>query len=257
MITGYLVYNQTVRIDESLAILSVSGKKPVNAIIRFNNSILAMLFIPVVLFAVLSPWIPMDRAAGLLGAALLAALRGLFRFIGWIMSFFSAEEVADIPQDAPPPEQDFSGFMEEATETPAWLALLETIIHVLMQILVVGLIAAAIAYGAYRLYKRFLATRGRGGEEGPDGDTSEYIGPKLAVKPIVEALGSLLRRLSPKTENEKIRRMYYKKVYRHIKRGAAIQQTDTTGEIADKLRPAEDIDDLTRLYEKARYSDSI
>ena len=254
LIAGYLVYNQTIRIDESLDILSVAGKKPVSAILRFNNSILAMFLIPVVLFASISPWLPLDRAARLFGVAALAAIRGLFRFIGWLMSLFQSEQPAEIAEDAPP-EQDMGGMLEEASETPAWLALLEIIINTLMQILVVGLIAAAIAYGAYKLYKRFLATRGSGGKDDEQGDTSEYIGPKIAAKPIAEALGNLLRRLSPKSESEKIRRIYYKKVRRHIKRGADIKRVDTTGVIAEKLRPAENIDELTAQYERARYGD--
>ena len=254
MITGYLIYNQTIRIDESLSILSAAGKKPVTAILRFNNSILALFLIPVLLFAIVSPWLPLDRAARLLGTVAIAAIRGLFRFIGWLLSLFAKDEPAEVLQDTPP-EQDMGGFMEEAAETPAWLALLEMIINTLIQILIVGLIAAAIAYGAYRFYKRFLATRGRRDENEPEGDTSEYIGPKIAAKQIAEALGSLLRKLSPKSESERIRRMYYKKVRRHIKKGAAIRRVDTTGEIADKLRPAENIDDLTALYERARYSE--
>ena len=258
IITGYLVYNQTVRIDESLAILSISGKKPVNAILRFNNSILMMFLIPVVLFAAVSPWLPLDRAASLLGAVLLIGVRSLFNFIGWILSLFGSKEPTEIMQDAPPPDQDMDLFMEEAPETPAWIALLETIVNVLIQLLLVGFIAAAIAYGVYRLYKLFIATRGRGGADEPDGDTSEYIGPKLAAKPIAEAIGELLRRLSPRSEAERIRRMYFKKVRRHIKRGSAvILRSDTTGEIADKLRPAEDIDDLTAQYDRVRYGDNI
>jgi len=251
-ITGYLVYSQTVRIDESLEVYQFSGKKPVAAILRFNNAILAVFLIPVVMFAALSPWLPLDRAASLLGQALLAGLRGLFWFIGWIMSFFNSEP--ETPMDeTPPPAQEMAPMMEEASETPAWIAFIEMLVNILMQIALVGLIAAAIAYGAYRFYKRFIATRGSGagGEDG--GDISEYIGPKLALKPIAEALGGLLRRLSPKTEEEKIRRMYFKKVRWHIKRGAEVKPADTAQEIAVKLRPAEDIGELTSLYERARY----
>ena len=253
IITGYLVYNQTVRIDESLAILSASGRKPVMAILRFNNSILAIFLIPVIMFAIISPWLPLDRATGLLGVMLLAGLRALFRFFSWIMAMFDSGEPEEIPEDPPPQEQDLGGFMGDANEQPAWLALIEMIINVLLQLALVAFIAALIAYAAYKLYKRFLATRSSGGEDALGGDTSEYIGPKLAAKPIAEALGNLLRRLSPKSEAERVRRLYYKKVRRHIKKGAAVRQTDTTGEIAATLRPIENIDGLTSQYERARY----
>ena len=257
IIIGYLVFNQTIRIDESLSILSTSGRKPVNAILRFNNSILMMFLIPVVLFAAISPWLPLDRAARLLGAVLQAGARGLINFIRWIISLFGAKEPAEVPQDEPPLEQDMGFIVEEAAEPPAWMALLETIINVLIQLLIVGLIAAAIAYGIYKFYKLFIATRGKGGADEPDdSDTSEYIGPRFAAKPIAEAIGGFLRRFSPKSEADRVRRMYYKKVRRHIKRGsAAIRRIDTTGEIADKLRPVENIDELTVQYDRVRYGD--
>ena len=256
LITGYLVYNQTARIDESLEIMEFSGRKPVAAIIRFNNAILAAFLIPVVLFAIISPWLPLDRAARLFGAAALAAIRGIFRFVGWFLSLFGSEEPAAQVEELPPVEQDLGPLVGQAAETPAWMQLLETIINVLIQITVVALIAAAIAYGAYRFYKLFVATRRTRGKDEPEGDVSEYIGPVLAVKPLAEALNSLLRRLMPKTEAEKIRRTYYKKVQWHIKHGAAVRGADTSGEIAVKLRPSENIDGLTALYERARYSDS-
>lgn len=255
MITGYLVYNQTIRIDESLGILQFSGKQPVNAIIRFNNAILAVFLIPVVLFAIMSPWLPLDRIAGLIGMVLIAVLRVVFRFVGWFMSLFESES-AEVPPDEIPPEPDSGPFMADTQETPAWLALIQAIINVLLQILIVALIAGALAYGAYRFYKKFVATRGKGGGEAIAGDTSEYIGPKLAAKPIAEALNSLLRRLSPRSESERIRRLYFKKVRWHIRHGAEIQRADTAGQIAAKLRPAENIDELTAQYERARYSDA-
>ena len=252
MIAGYLIYSQSARIDESLEILSVAGKKPVTAIIRFNNNILAVFLIPVALFALVSPWLPLERVTRLLGESALAALRGLFKLIDWIMSLFRKEQ-QPIAEETPPMEQGMGGFMGEAAETPAWLALLDAIIRALMQILLVAGIAAALAYAAYRFYRRFLATRGSSEKNIEDDDTSEYIGPKLAARPVAEAIAGLLRRLGPKTEKEKIRRAYFKKVRRHIQRGAAVRQSDTAGEIAVIIRPLEDIDDLTSLYEGARY----
>jgi hypothetical protein len=252
-IAGYLVYTQSARIDESLQILSVAGKKPVHAIMKFNNNILAIFFIPVILFAAISPWLPLEQAARLLGAVLIAGLRGFFRFIDWLINLFNKEQPAIIDGESMPIQQDFVD-LPEASETPAWIALLDLIVRTLMQILIVAGIAAALAYGAYRFYRRFIATRDKGGGFSEDGDTSEYIGPKLAAKPIANAIAGLLNRLAPKTEAEKIRRAYYKKVRRHIRQGAAVAQQDTAREIASKIRPRENIDDLTSLYERARYS---
>ena len=50
-----------------------------------------------------------------------------------------------------------------------------------------------------------------------------------------------------------IRRVYAKKINRHIRRGTYISLSDTTGIIGNKIRPDENIDELTAMYEKVRY----
>jgi hypothetical protein len=50
-----------------------------------------------------------------------------------------------------------------------------------------------------------------------------------------------------------LRRAYVKKVNKHIKYGVGIQNADTTDIVADKIRAAENIDELTTKYEKVRY----
>ena len=50
-----------------------------------------------------------------------------------------------------------------------------------------------------------------------------------------------------------IRRAYEKKVNSHIKQGTIVNDHDTTDIIADKIRDAEDIDELTAKYENVRY----
>jgi len=69
---------------------------------------------------------------------------------------------------------------------------------------------------------------------------------------IMGDLRALLPRLKIRHSNA-TRRAYAKKVNKHIKNGVQIRSADTTVTIADKIRPAENIDELTALYEKVRY----
>ena len=50
-----------------------------------------------------------------------------------------------------------------------------------------------------------------------------------------------------------LRRAYAKKVNNHIRQGVLIENYDCTDRIADKIRNAENIDELTENYEKIRY----
>jgi len=65
-----------------------------------------------------------------------------------------------------------------------------------------------------------------------------------------------LRELFPRFKNKyghPIRRAYAKKVNKYIKSGVDILGADTTDIIANKIRTAEDIDELTAKYERVRY----
>jgi len=50
-----------------------------------------------------------------------------------------------------------------------------------------------------------------------------------------------------------VRRAYVKKVNKHIRKGMYVTSSDTTGIIGNKIRPSENIDELTATYEKVRY----
>ena len=65
----------------------------------------------------------------------------------------------------------------------------------------------------------------------------------------------LSRLFGPLSERERIRRLYYKTVRRHIRRGLMVGRADTTGRICEKIGRREDIGRLTELYDEARYGD--
>jgi len=69
---------------------------------------------------------------------------------------------------------------------------------------------------------------------------------------ILGDLRALLPRLKLRSRNG-VRRAYARKVNGHIKGGVYIRGADTTNVISNKIRPLEDIDELTAMYEVVRY----
>ena len=110
-------------------------------------------------------------------------------------------------------------------------------------ILVVALIILA-AYGFYKyFYKKFS-------KNNDDALSSDTI---IALKSnVMNDLLDLLPRFKNKYSHP-VRRAYTKKVNKHIKTGTDILTADTTDIIANKIRTAEDIDELTAKYERVRY----
>jgi hypothetical protein len=258
-VAAYVAHSQTLRVDESLAILPASAERPTGAILRVNNAMLAAFLAAAGALALLAARLPLGRAAGLLGGAALAALRMLLSAILAVVRLFSSGEAPQQDDAPPPPTAAAEPFaLPEAEEAPAWAQALGAIALRVAWAALAAAAAFAVAYGCYRLYRRFYGVRYS------DGDLREYIGPARgaggarakarAGGRARAALASLGRRLLPKTEAERIRRAYFKKVRRHIKRGAGVLPADTAGEIAAKILPEEDIGDLTSLYNRARYS---
>lgn len=77
------------------------------------------------------------------------------------------------------------------------------------------------------------------------GDETESLSGSLLAD-----LQSLLRR---REKLHPTRREYYKKITRHMRRGIAIFHHNTTAQISEKIRPTEDINELTARYEQVRY----
>ena len=57
------------------------------------------------------------------------------------------------------------------------------------------------------------------------------------------------------TPEKKIRRLYFHKISRFMKKGDRIKPANTPVEIERALRDQENLQALTRVYQKARYSD--
>jgi len=80
-----------------------------------------------------------------------------------------------------------------------------------------------------------------------DGTLDDTQSHKFRFSDITDLFG---RNRGPK---HPIRKAYIKKVRSHIKQGTIVLDAHTTDTIANSIRPKENIDDLTKSYDQARY----
>ncbi|MCL2528571.1 MAG: hypothetical protein FWE42_09165 [Defluviitaleaceae bacterium] len=106
---------------------------------------------------------------------------------------------------------------------------------------------AIIIFALYLFIRYFYNRRKKQQNTDPDSDENIALG-----RNIIDDFRDLLPKFNRYSKNP-IRRAYAKKINWHIRRGADVRKSDTTDIIADKIRKAEDIDELTAMYEKARY----
>ena len=115
-----------------------------------------------------------------------------------------------------------------------------------MDILAFILIPLLIGFLIWKFYKRFRDKRNKNSSDA-SGDTVIALESN-----VMNDLLELLPRFKNKYGHP-VRRAYAKKVNKHIKTGTDILTADTTDIIANKIRTAEDIDELTAKYERVRY----
>jgi hypothetical protein len=247
MLFCYILHTQTAQVDSSLDVLSGSAKQPIGTMLRFNNILIAVFLLPVLVAGLLSPLFPLDRLLGGLWGMLSILLR---RFFAFISGFFTGEEILFDESTQEQSGNMLDGVMlDSSTQRPAWVETLEEIFRTAL-IVAIGIGAVLLVlYAAYRLYKRFYASRST------DGDVREYIGPEIDRDRLQDLWRGVRSRLPVfgRSEEEKIRRQYFRRVRRHIRKGVAVAKADTTGQIEGKIRPSEDITALTEQYDRARY----
>lgn len=245
VIACYFVCYQTLRVDEALSFLPATGRKVVPSILRFNNIILLGFLVPVLLAAALAVRFPLN---GLFNA-IAAAFKQIVRWIFGLLAKFGGEAQEEIPPETLEPSPSYGLPETEPGDSSRFLEILEQIILRTVQVALVVGVVALIIYALRKLYKRFYASKAK------DGDVREYIGPELQIEALKASWHGLLGRLPRfgRSESERIRKIYYKRVNRHIWQGAQVSKADTTGDIRRKLAEADDLTELTDSYNNARY----
>jgi hypothetical protein len=240
----YITAAHVSNIDESLSVLTLHGSQPVKPIHKFNNRVIFYYVAIVVLIASIAFYIPSDFLLPLLSGIFTGFFRILASIIRFITGLFSrgeqppAEEAAgEIPND----------IMMNQAEPNEFLQLLERIFMYTAYTAAAVLIIAAICYGAYWLYKMFYVPKNN------ENDIKEFAAPDYKVKNENFIWGKIKGLFPFLDKNARIRRLYYKKVKSYISRGVKLERDNTASVISNKISQYEDIAELTKLYEKARY----
>jgi len=230
----------------SLATLKGLQKKSAQAT-SASKLLITIFLIMIVTFGALSILFPSQSAvlmiAQLLGQIILLPVR----FMVFLVQFFFGNEMEGAGA-IPPILMGGNGEMEEMArqEDPAF-AILSTIMGILTMFIVV--VAASIIIGLlFRgLYRAF-------NKKNNDNEKQSLMPEdvKSKLKFVFGDMKELLPRFRLSVKHP-VRRAYIKKINSHIKQGFKALPHYTPEIIANKIRPTEDIDELTRRYEKARY----
>lgn len=107
-------------------------------------------------------------------------------------------------------------------------------------------------YGGIQLYRKFHETSSSDEEK-------VFLSPfKPSLRKESLPLKNVLRSFTLSfgaTNEQKIRKIYYKYVQQKILQGISITTLDSPKQIKDKISiPTQDLQSLTEIYEKARYS---
>lgn len=246
MMLCHLICEQTARVDGALDLLSGTVRQPVETTLRFNNFILVLFLAPVTLLGGLASLLPLNKVGRLLMDLILLFYLAINNLLYRLL--YGGEEMT---QQAPPAAApDMASLLPQAQESPAWLLIVERVFFFLVQAVVIVLLVHGAIKGLQYLYRLFYAEQAGGGE------VREYIGPMLTPEDLQERVRQLRFRLPgfDKSEEDRIRRTYYRKVRRHIRKGVEVHPADTTGEIAEHLKERENVEELTQKYNKARYN---
>ena len=230
----------------SLATLKGLKSKSVQ-VTSTSKFLITVFLIMIVLFGALSILFPSQSAvlmiAQLVGQILLLPIRLMVLLAGLFFGETEGEGAGGIP-----PILMMDGEMEEQPplDDPAF-AILSTIMGAIAMIIII-IVAVAILGVLFRgLYRAFNKKNNDSGKQSlmPDDIKSK-------LKFVFGAMRELLPRFRISVKHP-VRRAYIKKVNSHIKQGFRALPHYTPEVIADKIRPTEDIDELTQKYEEARY----
>lgn len=217
--------------------LPVQQIKSVNlAMLSFHTGVTAMAMF-------LAPRLGLDRILLWLRDAAIWLIR-------FLVSLFSTDKTpADPFPQTQPAAPDTPMLPFAPSKVPGWLSILLGVLEFICKAFVVLLLIAALCYGIWRLYKRFM------GRQRYEGELREFISP-IAGKQRLKAFqrasghGPLWKDFSP---NAGIRKLYIKTLSRAKPKHAVFSSSDTPAQLEQRAFEKQ-LDPLHHYYEKARYS---
>jgi hypothetical protein len=266
MISAMLLVIHMANVDMRMEILATRLKDMTSArsVLAANNVIISgfLAFVMAVgMFSLFSPvvwrWMVLGAAALVSGAMLLFSLPMVFGLWGGVETEVGEEIIREYPIP-----------FELNLENPEIFDLLladgkhmgyaseegmEFALHFFYwQAAILFLLLAIVLFFAARSILRKLI---KNFYNAADGDENESLLPDDTKSRFKFMLGDAVSAFPRWLANIKnpVRRAYIKKVAFHIKKGVRVTHSDTPAGIADKIRPREDIDELTGRYERVRY----
>jgi len=234
----------------SLGLVGSSTNKKAAEMSPVSNILIAVFLIIIVIFAALSVLFPSEAAVMVLGRLVFSVLLLPFRFIAFILRNIAGDV---IQYDELPLDQWFIGYgspleengeqWEEAGNFAAIFSIITGVLIVIAWVALAVMLLAALIYGLYKAFNK------------KDEDGKQSLMPDDTMSRLKFVLGDFKEFLPRFRLGAKhpVRRAYIKKVNSHIKQGLEVRPSYTPEVIADKIRPKENIDDLTQRYEEVRY----
>lgn len=234
-------------LDNQMERFMAMPTQPAGRIRRYNQLLFAVYALIALLLLSISPLLGIHRIFPWLGRQILALLRLLFSLLN------RSGDPEPEPSQAPVEPQPSQGLPEELLppgEPPAWLVFLSDALYYLFIILVaVGLVALLI-YWIFRIYRRFYSAS-------QDQDIAESLIPRLRedLREQVRRTGRRILQPFGRDDEEKIRLAYARLVSYLIRRGLPWKTGYSPRQYAAAARRQRGLamDELTGLYEKARY----
>lgn len=215
--------------------------QPAQKIQRFNQKILFYFIVGTGIFILLALVFHVDRGFLALGQGLLWLIRYLIRLIPRGEAVL--EESIFLEESMPENTNEDMGF-EAVDPNPFW----EFMEYIVMVAVVIAL-AAVVIYALYRFYKWFYSRKPEVITTDGYEETTTYIELEERDSRKKESFWSRFRL----TNDKKVRRIYRKRLEAPMKTQELLKISDSPQEILDKM-PSEGLENLTKLYEKARYS---
>lgn len=240
----YFIYGSTLMFQEAERTTSMPTRK----IMLTNFALLGMLLLGFLLLGITIRFLHLDQFLFTIGDVLVTLFCVFIRFLLYLIALLRMFLSSDKAGTEPVAEaEDLQQAVQQIPKTPIWVE----IITVLLQIALI-LFAIFILYRIIRFAIRSLLARYTS-----DSDIIVPLNDKIEKVEQREPKVSLVQKakeIFDSSYRAKIRRFYRIRIRQN--RELSIRKNDTPSDIARQMRKVydEDIDSLTEVYEKARYS---
>lgn len=239
----FLVSLHILNVNETLFNVGDMMSQPAEKLRQFNGKIAAMYLVIVAAIMLLAVVLRLDVVFTWIGKGALALLRVLLSLLN------RGEETGEISEEFKLEVDTSQG--DTAQPAVGEPFILWVILEKILLIAVFVGIIVGIVYLLYRFYKAFNKNSVQELATEEFTESSAFVEKeKRSPRP----KGRLWDALQM-TPEKKIRRLYFHKISRFMKKGDRIKPANTPVEIEQALRDQENLQALTRVYQKARYSD--